>query len=228
MSKHPDKIASGIDELVARLRSEGIEEAERQSLEIIAKAKADASKILDEAEKKTQDMLIAARETIAREHQAANDSLHIAYRDLVLEIKNHLLSRFTEDVERLVADSLESESVIRDLVLAASQRILISSDIKAGEKLNISLPENVLELEDIVKDPDSAAKGLLADFVFAQQHKILKGGVSFSRGDAGQRGIFIQLVDRKIAIDLTDKAIADLLLHYLSPRFRALLDGIIH
>jgi V/A-type H+-transporting ATPase subunit E len=56
---------------------------------------------------------------------------------------------------------------------------------------------------------------------------MLREGVSFSRAEDASEGIRLALLDRGVSIDLTDKAVADMLLVHLQPRFRALLEGVV-
>lgn len=228
MAKSSEQNAFGIDALVAKLRKEGVEQAQIESEKMIADAKAKARQIIIDAQNEGEVKIKQANERIAVDQRAAQDALKVSYRDMVLDLKSHLLSRFSEDVERLVSESVQSEDMIKSLVLAAAQRIVQQADISPQDKLSITLPESVLELEDIIKDPQQAGSDALAEFVFSEQRHLLEKGIEFSRRDDGQAGILIKLEDKKISVDLTDKAIADMLLTYLNPRFRALLDGIIH
>ncbi len=228
MSKKPEHIAYGIDELVARLQTEGVEQAQDQSKVILAQAEQKAQKILADADTQSDKLLTQAREKIQTERRAAEDDLKVAYRDMVLDLKNHLLSRFAQDVERLVSESLHSDEVIKQLVVAAGNKILSPADITPGDQLPVTLPDDVLELEDIIKDPAAGSAGTLAEFVFAQQRCLLEQGIEFKRGDQAMAGIKIGIEGKQISVDLTDQAIASMLLTYLNPRFRALLDGIIH
>jgi V/A-type H+-transporting ATPase subunit E len=41
----------------------------------------------------------------------------------------------------------------------------------------------------------------------------------------GGRGIRVRLKDEELELDLSDRAIADLLLEHLQPRFRAVMEG---
>ena len=166
MKKHSEVIASGIDELVAKLRKEGVEAAEQESERIITEAKQQAQKIVAEAKTVSEQELARVQEQIKLEQQAARDALQIAYRDLVLEIKTHLLNRFSDDVERLVRSTAQDSDVLEKLVLAATGRIMKEADVKPDAALEITLPEHALELEEITRDPQSASTGPLADFVF--------------------------------------------------------------
>jgi V/A-type H+-transporting ATPase subunit E len=40
-------------------------------------------------------------------------------------------------------------------------------------------------------------------------------------------GIRLRLVDHDVTLELTDKAVASLILQHLQPRFRALIEGIV-
>lgn len=228
MAKHDPQIAYGIDALVEKLRTEGVEQAQAQSRDIVSQAEQQAQQMIAQARRQCDQLRHDASEKIATDQKAAQDALRVAYRDLVLDIKSHLLTRFSQDVERLVSESLQAQDVVRDLVLAAAQRIVNQADIEPGDQLSIQLPESVLELEDIIKNPSAADSDALADFVFARQRSLLEQGIEFHRGDDDLAGIVIKLNDKKISVDLTDDAIAKMLLTYLNPRFRALLDGIIH
>jgi V/A-type H+-transporting ATPase subunit E len=37
----------------------------------------------------------------------------------------------------------------------------------------------------------------------------------------------VRLVDRDVVLDLSDRAVADVILEHLQPRFRALLEGVV-
>lgn len=228
MKKSQDTIASGIDALVDKLKREGVDAAKQESEQILAEANAQAQQIIASAKQQAEQQLESAHQKIMLERKAAEDALKIAYRDLVLDLKGHLLNRFSEDVERLVSSSVLEPEVIKKIVIAAAGRIVDQSEIQPGTELEILLPPQVLEMDDITRDPQSAAKGPLAEFVFAIQEQILAEGIQFAAVDKNQQGIKIRLVNDKIEVDLTDSAIAELLLTYLNPRFRAVLDGIIH
>ncbi|BFM08725.1 hypothetical protein [Halioxenophilus aromaticivorans] len=227
MNKNSEQIAFGIDELVAKLQSEGVEAAEKKSRQILAAAEHEAQQTLAQAKKQSEQLIQQARDNIQRERQAAQEDLQTCYRDMVLDIKNHLLTRFTDDVKRLVHQTVQSDDVVQQLVIAAAGKIIDQANLGNLQALKITLPDKIMQLEDIINDPELGGSGELADFVFSQQHKILREGVTFTRGDAELAGIKIEIKDDKVSVDVTDEAIADMLLTYLNPRFRALLDGII-
>jgi len=70
-------------------------------------------------------------------------------------------------------------------------------------------------------------RGKLTHFVLGLSDEILRKGVTFSASDEHESGIRIHMVDKDVSLDLTDEAIAALLLEHLQPRFRAILEGIV-
>ena len=55
---------------------------------------------------------------------------------------------------------------------------------------------------------------------------VLREGVTFSAGE-GFDGIRIKLRDRDLEVDVTEAAIAPLLVKHLQPRFRAVMEGVV-
>jgi V/A-type H+/Na+-transporting ATPase subunit E len=56
---------------------------------------------------------------------------------------------------------------------------------------------------------------------------MLRAGVTFDRSSDDAGGIRIVLKDNGLLVDLTDAAVADVILRHLQPRFRALLEGVV-
>lgn len=222
-------ISSGIDELVARLRLDGVEAGHSEAARIIAEANQRAEQRLAEAEQQAAALLDETRARIAIERQAAEDALKLAYRDLVLEMKSHLLERLAGEVKRLTSAALDQEAVLEQLVVEALSHLCGQARLPRSGPVEMILPPQILGLDAIRQDPASASQGPMAELAFSLQADLLRDGVTFTPARAGgQKGIRLRLVDQQMEVDLTDGAISDLLLSYLQPRFRAILDGIIH
>ncbi len=100
-------------------------------------------------------------------------------------------------------------------------------DAVDAQQLEIVLPAQVVGLDELRNNPDDLRRGKLTHFVLGLSDDILRRGVSFSVSDQHEHGIRIRLVDKDISLELTDEAIAALLLDHLQPRFRAILEGIV-
>lgn len=228
MSKADSQIiSSGVDELIARLQQDGIDAGKRQADELVVAARAEAARILSQARMEADAERQQALADIEREQRAARESLQIAFRDLVLDMKAMMAKRFATDVGRLVRAEVERPPILEKLVLAAAARKLEQAGLPDQAELEILLPATPPGLDDIRRAPESARSGAVADLAFALQEDMLREGVSFAPRDDSKAGIHLILRNDQIEVDLSDRAIADLLLDYLQPRFRAILDGII-
>lgn len=56
--------------------------------------------------------------------------------------------------------------------------------------------------------------------------EVLQDGVTFTVAGANQSGIAFRLKDKDILVELTDEAVAAVLLKHLQPRFRARLKAL--
>jgi V/A-type H+-transporting ATPase subunit E len=56
---------------------------------------------------------------------------------------------------------------------------------------------------------------------------MIREGVDFGISQEDGGGFHLRLRNGEIELDLSDRALADLLLEHLQPRFRALLEGIV-
>ena len=82
-------------------------------------------------------------------------------------------------------------------------------------------------LEQLRRDPEEVKEGTLSHFVATVTKDMLREGIEIGTRDDDSSGIRIQLREEDIEIELTDQAIAELLLRHLVPRFRAIMEGII-
>ena len=231
--KHAEKISSGIDELVEKLKNDGIQAGQQQALDIIAEAEKRADLIERQAQEKADAMLKESHERIEREEQAAKDALQLAFRDMVLGMKNAMLERLSSDFSREVKQQAAAVPVLEKMILEAVRQIsaevrvpeLNNTDSAAGAE--VLVPQQLMQLDDIRANPDKASDGPLADLSSHLAGQMFSQGIRFAAGDQ-DAGIQMKLQGGEMLVDVSDKAIADLLLKYLQPRFRAILEGVIH
>jgi V/A-type H+-transporting ATPase subunit E len=148
-------------------------------------------------------------------------------RDTVLGLKSRLMERFSGDVKRLVSHALHDEKLLRQIVLEVVGRARDSAKITDDETLDVILPQEVVGLDALRHQPQDVAAGTLTDFVLGLTSEMMREGVSFSASEDAATGIRVRLVDHDVTLDLTDEAVAALLLQHLQPRFRAILEGVI-
>ncbi len=223
----PELLSSGVDVLIARLREEGVAAGRNEGNRILAEARAEARRILDKANAEALDRLETSRKEADAYRSAGEQALRTAMRDAILDMKSTLMERFSSDVKRLVARELEDESVLRQMILAVAGRVAEDAEIAAEGQLRVRLPETVVGLEELRRRPEELREGPLTKYVLGLTGEMLREGVTLYASEDRALGIRIEVEDKNIVLDLTEEAVAALLLQHLQPRFRAILEGIV-
>ena len=94
------------------------------------------------------------------------------------------------------------------------------SEASKGAGLQVSRILGYIVRADLQDSPLGRFANLVAS-------DMLRQGVTLSSSPNVKAGIKVRLTDKGIDLDLSDNAIADLLMQHLQPRFRALLEGIV-
>ena len=228
MSQATHPAASGVEELILRLREEGVAQGRAEAEKLVRDAQSQANWILKQADEEAQALRQRARQEAETFSRAGHEALRVAFRDTLLSVKNWLLSRFSDDVERLVSAEMSDREFLQRLILevAGQARERHGLDQEAGG-IDILIPEEAVEVEELRRHPEELRAGTLSHFVLARAGSLLREGVRLEITPETRPGIRIRLVDRQVEIDLTDASVAALLLQHLQPRFRAFLEGMV-
>jgi V/A-type H+-transporting ATPase subunit E len=146
-------------------------------------------------------------------------------RDTVLHLKGQLMEQFSTEVRRLIAVAMDQEEFLRQLILEVAGRAREQAGVDAGQPVRLLLPRALVGLEELRRNPLELREGSLSHFVLSVAGNVLAEGVSFGVADDDAKGIRLYLEDKDVGIELTDEAVAALLLQHLQPRFRAILEG---
>ncbi len=219
--------SSGVDELIAKLREEGVAAGRAEAERIVADARAEAAQILDKASGEARSRLETARREADAYRAAGEEALKTAVRDTVLTMKADLMERFSTDVKRLVSQQIGDPEILQKMVLEIAGRARDRADIEDDDALEVVLPEAVIGLEDLRNNPEELGQGRLTKLVLGLTGEMLRKGVTFSASEDAAAGIRVKVEDKSVTLDLTDEAVAALLLQHLQPRFRAVLEGIV-
>jgi len=226
-SAEAQPVSRGVDALIARLREEGVSAGRSKADEIVAGANAQAKQILDDAAAEARQMLETAHKESDSYRSAGEQALKSAMRDANLEMRSRLMERFSSDVRRLVTHHLADQELLKQMIVEVAGQARKSAALGDDDELEVVLPENVVGMEELRADPDELQKGRLTGYALGLTGEMLRKGVTLSASDDLEAGIRIHVPDREITLDLSDKAVADLLLRHLQPRFRAVLEGIV-
>lgn len=218
-----NKESSGVEELIQRLREQGVVEGQSRAEQLFEEARARAEKRLEEAHREAEAILSQAREEARRTKAAGEEAVQLAVRDAVLRLKSELVERFSDRVQRLVARELKDEGFLQQLILEVGGRAAPTADRPA----KMLLPRDVVGLEQLRRNPEEVKEGTLSHFVVTVTKDLLREGIEIGERDDEAPGIRIRLEGEGVEIDLTDTAVSELLLRHLVPRFRAMMEGVI-
>ena len=219
--------ASGVDALIAKLRDEGVSAGRDEAEKIVAEARAKSKAIVDKAKTEAKAHLAAARKEGDAYRSAGEEAVKTAMRDAILEMKSRLMQRFSADVKRLASEELGKEETLKQMILELVGRVRRDTALDEAGDVDVILPEKAAGLEELRKNPAELQKGAATRYVLGLTDEMLREGVTFSAFEEAGSGVRIRVVEGEIAIDLTDEAVAALLLQHLQPRFRAVLEGVV-
>jgi V/A-type H+-transporting ATPase subunit E len=217
--------AAGIDTLIARLREEGVTKGREEAARIEREAQQAAARQRREAETEAERVLAEARREAASLKTAGEDALRLAMRDTVLQLKSVLTREVNEKVKRLITTELKREEFVQQLILEVARRGREEAGVESGDAMEIVLPHELVDIEELRRNPLELREGSLSHFVLAVASEVLGEGVRFTVAEDDASGIRIRLQDKHVEIDLTDEKVAELILAHLQPRFRAILEG---
>ena len=211
----PDR---GVQALISRIRDQGVEAGRTEGERLLIEAKEEAARILADAEKTAAETLERAREKIKKEEDSSMEALRMAARDTGLHLRQAVLTSFEQHVRRLVTDVTLDGEFLRALVLVLAGQA--ADDYVKDKSVRIQVAKFIAGEED----EEMAEQEKRA--VLALSNLMLRDGIELVSSDEVQGGARVQIVDDRLEIDLTDDAIATLLLGRMLPRFRSILEGV--
>ena len=218
------KVASGVQELISRLRDEGVKAGREKSDQILREAQEQAAQIVAQAKAEAEELLSKARNEIEREKAAALESVRVAIRDTELKMEAEVKADFAAHVRRLVSVEMSDKKFLRQMILGIA-------GMAAGEKacedrpVEVLLPKDLFETDEKHTRLTEKGQERVRRLVLGISGDMLRDGVDLKPSDDISGGIRIRLVGEDLEIDLSDQAISDLLLQNLLPRYRAIVSG---
>ena len=217
----------GVDALIEKLRDKGVGEGKVESDRIITEARQKASAIKKQAQLEADEIIAEARKQTEALKAAGKDALELAARDAHLKLRELLMTRFSDEVRRLVGHIMEPQPFMEKLILQVAGRVRDEAGLDKEDKLSIKLPENLIQIDDLRKKPEELKEGTMTHFVLSVMASLFREGITFSPAGDVEKGLKVYLKDGDVEVDLTDEAVTAVLLEHLQPRFRALLEGVV-
>lgn len=218
MDEQDTPTSSGVQELITRIRDQGVQAGKEQADELVAKARREAARLVEDAEAECAALRAKTSADLEAEKAAALEALKLAARDTELELQAAVVRQFEQKVNRLVSEVTRDGEFLETLVLVLAGRsadeYIKNKDIKLlASKVAFGTGD-----EPEVKEGAGTAALTIAS-------EMLREGVELVPAEDIDGGVRVQVVEDNLEIDLTSNAVSRLLLRNLLPRFRALLTG---
>jgi V/A-type H+-transporting ATPase subunit E len=189
--------------LIEKIKTEGVEEGRLASQKIVQEAAAEAARIVEKAKQEAAGMLEDAREKSHTFQKSGELAVRQAARDAVLQLKGQIHALFDRVFKREISETLAPETV-RDMVMKITDQWAKNTGIE------ISLNEK--------------EKGQLENLLFAGLRKEMKNTVTLGGSRGIEHGFRIGLKGESVRYDFTDEGITQILLQFLKPRLKEIVE----
>ena len=194
-----------LQELIDKIKKDGIANAESEAQKIIAEAEKKAQSIIADAEEKSQEIINNAKAETSKMEKASEEAIVQAGRNMLLSFKDSLLSELNGLVQA------ETEKATTKDVLAK----LIPETVKAWSKNT-----QVDELSVLLSEKDLAS--LQAAFTNELKAEIEKG-LEIKPDKTLSSGFRIGVKNGAAYYDFSAESVAELFAAYLNPKVAALI-----
>ncbi|MBN1799450.1 MAG: V-type ATP synthase subunit E [Spirochaetales bacterium] len=188
-----------LQDLIDKIKTKGIKQAEAEADKIRSSALAEAKKITNQAKKDAEQLLDKTKQEIASFKQSADQALQQAGRDLILALKAEIQTLFDTVLKAEVKAVLQSK-VLEDVLL-----LVVKEWVKKGIS-DISL---MVSAEDLKK---------LEKFLLTKCASEMKKGIVIKALPDIKAGFRIMEKDGTAYYNITEEGIAEFLGEYLNPK----------
>jgi len=212
------KAGAGVQDLVDRIRDQGVLAATEKANKILRDAEAKSAKMLADAKREVEQLRENARIEIESNRAAGLEALKLSARDTVLQLKSSISSAFEVFVQKLVTSATRDEQFIKSIVLVLANHV--EKELIGDKEIEILISESIL-----TGQPNEKLSERTKQTILGLSSEMLREGVELIPSSEIEGGARVRLVKDKLEIDLSDKAISKLLYQRILPRFQAILEG---
>jgi V/A-type H+-transporting ATPase subunit E len=201
-----DKGQDKIQKISDELRKETLEPAKKQAATIVEEARKKAEDIIADGYKQVEKFLGDARTTVEQERNVFQSSLVQASRQSIETLRQNIENRlFNQQLDKVLEKHVVDPKVISNLINA-----IVEAVQKQGISANFSaIIPGVVSEEDInILLLDGVLKSL-------KEKSVVLGDIS--------GGVQVKLHDKRLTVDISEKAIKELLAQHIRKGFRTLL-----
>ena len=188
-----------VSELIDRIKSEGVEQAEKQAEQIVAAAEERAQAAIEKARQDAAAIVAQAEQERAKQETAGKEAVRQAARDTVLSVQAQLTAIFKQVIESSTGEAMNDQA-LQEAVMS------VISSWSSGEESSIDVVLSESDLDKV----EAALRGKLVER--------LGEGVEIKASSAVAAGFRIASRETGIYYDFSSAAIADALASYVTPR----------
>ena len=196
-----------VQELIDKIKAEGVQAAGQKAKEIEDNARANAQKITAEAQARAKHIIAQADTQAKKTHESTEMALKQSARDMLLALKKEIQDVLRKVVSRQVKESLSPEQmagIIAEVVKGSVKANLVDQNIEVA-----------LSASDLKK---------LKDGMIAKLQDEIKKPLTFRAGDGISSGFTISFDEGKSFFDFSDRSLIEYLSTYLNAQVAALLE----
>lgn len=194
-----------VEELIDRIKKDGVAAAETSASEKISQAEKEAAKIISDAKIEADNILKKAKEESSRFEKASEDAIKQAARNILISFRDGITNELSALINSEV-DSSYSKDILSKLIPEVVKEWSKSSD---ASEISVLLNEKQLfEVEASLK---------------ASLKSEIEKGMTIKTNDSINSGFRISVNNGAAFYDYSAEAVAELFSSYLNPKVSALM-----
>ena len=191
-----------VKEICKIIKEETLQPAKDEAQQIVNEAHAEADLIIKKASEDADDILKSLKKELEKTQNVSNASIELAIKQGVAKLKQLSTSLFTDELQKMAFETMTKDDVMVKVVDS-----LVNAIQKDGTDINVRLV--------LAKNTDK--DDFIKKLAVRVREKLEKEPIAF--GDQAA-GVVVKVIDKKIAFEITDKAIVQLLSTHLSEELR--------
>ncbi len=207
---------AGVQELIDRLKSEGVNEGQQAAESLLAEARKQAATIVDAAHTEADELVKAARLRVEQMEANGKRALALASRDTCLQLKEQLQHAFRGWVGQLVSEQLTDPEFLAELICKMASEAITAHGDQDGSG-------NSTEADQMIFSVVGENAELIETFIKQQAAEMLRQGIRLQVDHSLSHGFRVQRAEQEFEIDFTDEAVTAALMRFLAPKFRQLI-----
>ena len=196
-----------LQQLLEKIQREGVDKARAEADRIVEQANQQAREIVSQARSEATRLLAASRQEAEAFEHRAKETIRQAARDTALAVERAVTDRLTRLLAGEVADALRQPDAVSRLALEAVRAYL--SGQETVEVATTAALADALRARLAAEARDSA-------------------GITITTDDAASAGFRVRLDQGRIEHAFTGQAVTDALARQLRPRLAALMNPASH